>query len=138
MLLQRGGKLFAHFRGHPIGHVQELPQVWVVRGIGLVMPERGRERWAVPRCDGVGRRQGRAIDINHRRVGGAEFVHPPQRLGVDIFRDRLPAAASLGQPDQFLQPGRAGRLYMDPGIELPDCPTDGAIERELVATGMDA
>src|SRR5687767_8129181 len=58
-------------------------------------------------------------------------------VGIDILRQFQTFAACLGQADQLLQPGGAGGLDMEPGLELRQGAADNRIERKLVAARVD-
>ena len=59
-----------------------------------------------------------AINVNHRGVGRAEFVDVCERGGVNLLGERQTFAPRLGQPDDFLEPGRAGGLEVQPGVVI--------------------
>ena len=54
-------------------------------------------------------------------------------VGIDLPGERQAVAASLRQPDQFLEPGRPCRLQMHARARGREHPPDHGIERELVA-----
>ena len=70
--------------------------------------------------------------------GAHNSSNRPQAACVDVLGDLQAVAAGRGQPDQLLQPRRAGRLQMHAGVEFPQRFVHRPIERELVAARMHA
>ena len=120
-------------RGHLERHVQELADVGIELGVHRHVPDGGGEPRPTPAVDFRSRRQLCAVDIDHRRIRPAEVVDVVEGVGVDLPGEHEAVAAGLGQPDQFLEPGRPGRLQMHAGARGREHPPDHGIERELVA-----
>ena len=97
--------------------MQQLAQVRIIRGVRLVMAQRRHELPLVPSRRSCGARKLCPVDVYHRRVGRAQFIHMPQRLGVKFLRDLQPRAARFRQPDHFLQPVRPRGFHMHTRVE---------------------
>ena len=72
--------------------------------------QRADELLRIPAGDGILGWELRAVDVDDRGVGRAEFVDVVEGGRVDVLRQFQSVAAGLGQSDDLLQPGRAGRL----------------------------
>jgi hypothetical protein len=60
------------------------------------------------------------------------------RLDVNLFNERQPFAARIGQPDDLFEPGSARRFDVQTGVMFFDQPVDNGVDGKLVAAGMDA
>ena len=90
-----------------------------------------------PRLDGLGRRELGTIYVDDRGVGCAERVRLLIGRGVDLLGQGQPLPIGFGQTDDFLKPGGAGGLEMQPRTRFLERPIDGLIDRKLVRTGVD-
>ncbi len=82
--------------------MQELAEIRVVAGIGLIVAERVRELRAGPAIDFLGSRELLVADIDDGGVGFAEGFLFLKRLGVDRFGEGEAIAARFREADDFL------------------------------------
>ena len=117
--------------------VDELAERRIVQGLGLVVAERLRERLRVPAVDDRGVGQLRLVDVDHRRVRDRELVHAGERNAVDLLRELQRLRIGEREPDDLLEPGRAGGLHVDARVVLADELAHDRVDRELVRTRVD-
>ena len=91
---------------------------------------------AGPAVDLVRAGQSGLVDVDYIGVGSNQFVVHGVGRAIDFLGDLQTLAAAFGQPDQLLQPGRAGGLQVQASIQVADDLADARVERELVATGV--
>ena len=108
--------LLALLRGDLVADVEQLPQARIEILALRIVAQRGDILRGAPLGDHGCRREFPGINVNHRRIGRAEFVHVRQRLGVNLLGQGQSVAARFGQADDFLEPGGAGGLEMQPGV----------------------
>ena len=126
----------AHLGGHFVANVEQLAEIRVEAGLGLLVPEGRRVVGRGPPLHRLRRRQPRPVDVHDGRVRPDQFVEAAVRDAVDFFRDREPGSARLGQADEFLQPARAGSLKVEAHAGFPRDPRHARIEGELVGPRM--
>jgi hypothetical protein len=120
----------------------DVQQLAEARGCTAASSDRGEGR----RC--IARLSSRAL---HRRgqlalvsmsitvaYGGAQLVESAQRLAVDILGDLQPSPPALARPINSSSQVVPAVLMCRPALCCLHGPADRAVDRELVAAGMDA
>ena len=118
--------------------MQQLAEAGIERRIILVMPQRGNKLLGTPGVHRRRRRQILFINVNHAGIGRAKFVHMLEGVGVNFLRDFQAVAARFREADEFLQPGGAGGLEVDAGVEFLQRLAHRLVNGKLVAAGMHA
>src|SRR5919198_521680 len=83
----------AHLGRDLVADVQQLPQARVVAPVARVVAEGAGELLRRPALHLRLRGELRAVDVDHRRVRGAQGVNVFERVGVNLFGEREPFAA---------------------------------------------
>ena len=108
--------------------VQQLAEVGIELLAPLIVTQRADILVSRPSANLFLAGQFGRIDVDDRAIGRAQLGPVIERLAINFLGKIQPVASGLGQPDQFLQPGRAGGLEVKSRIEPGQRPPDWFVD----------